>query len=1573
MTTGGGGAKQREPQVAVVPLNTIDIQDVGRGAAKFDAWLQSISGGVVTLDRVKNVAGALPVVGNIMALVDALGDIVTLAKSKQRQVLDWVSLGINLIGVLPAPPTMASARMTLRPTLGLVRQELRNSAKMLLGDSLIEVLIGHLNATIVGTIDDFVKQAQPKLAGILDDAGKLGQSVVNEIAKGLEKVVNGKLDAKGDLNAAGSKITAARGQLLHDPKAAISNIFGAAFSAYKAAGKGVANSAAKNLLPEKAKALVLSNTSMLRTLGVELQSQMKKLGDPGVQHSIGWLLQMLAGSVVTWRKRRSHGQAASVKPGATSKAEQRAGKGQLELQQSQARARSDASDCKNRVPTGTKRNISFARGTETITHTDFRLPGPFPVVWNRTYYSNLEAYDKGSLGARWINEFTTRFDYVDDGLVFHAADGRSHEFALPKVGEAHHDPIENLTLIRSGENQLLLCRGVERKETYVRRGARFLLAGIELRSGAGIMLHYEHMHGDEPVLSDLLTYQGDVTKVHLQLGTLIDDHGRLTGLWEIADGIPQRQLCAYHYDALGDLVQARDENGYAWNYEFRSHLITRYTDRTGRGMNLQWQGDGSDAKAIREWADDGSFDTRLEWDENIRLTYVTDAHGNETWHYYDILGYTYRIRHPDERSEWLFRDEAKNVVRHVHTDGSVDRFSYDERGNLLEHIRADNTVVHYAYDDLDQLIKVSDAEGGQWTRAYDDSGNLVEAVDPLGNKTEYTYTSAGYPETVKDANGAEKKFEYNDAGQLTGYTDCSGKTSTWEYNGLGQLICFTDAAGQSTEYEYVAGQLVLIRHPDKSEERFSRDAEGRLLAHVDGLNRCTTWNYSAAGLIAERVDAAEQTLRYRWDRLGRLTALENENERSAHFHYDPMGRLLEETGFDGHITRYQYDTESGRLSSKLDGERRVAFQFDLMGRLIERRASLGEQVQSETFAYDGNGNMTLAENDHSRLQWFHDPAGNLLREHQHYLSLEQPRIAVWQHEYDALNQRVATVRPDGQRVSWMTYGSGHLLGLKVDDHELLAWERDDLHREIARHQGNHLLQTQKWDPAGQLQEQLLGRSDDKRTLLKREYQYDPAGQLILLNDTRRGPLTYQYDPVGRLIKAASRQGVETFAFDPAGNLLDEPVEQMRRPLDQDPMRSKRVDNLLREYSGTHYEYDDRGNLIQRWHNGSIARMRWDLFDRLVHFDDARLEVEYAYDVLGRRLYKNSTAHFKRRPEAGSQWNDNEFVRKQRESGCGFTLYGWDGDTLAWESSPALLDGDPGRTVHYIYEPGTYIPVAQALRHQPIILMGQPDFSGEYQLEDDPLWNHVPVALPIDVLSWYQCDRMGTPLELTDQNGEIAWSAQYKAWGSVSEQRSPLAQQQGIGNPIRFQGQYHDHETGLHYNRYRYYDPLIGRFISKDPIGYDGGLNLFVYAPSPLGWIDPLGLARCPCADLKKGNPEGTGPFRGGSYGGTTASGIESHHMPADSTSPIKRSQGPAIQMEPYDHSQTMSHGHQGNPGKAYRAQVQSKIEVGDMRGAMAMEIRDVRRVATQVGQPRKYNEAMQEMLAYAKCRKFLDK
>ena len=189
-----------------------------------------------------------------------------------------------------------------------------------------------------------------------------------------------------------------------------------------------------------------------------------------------------------------------------------------------------------------------------------------------------------------------------------------------------------------------------------------------------------------------------------------------------------------------------------------------------------------------------------------------------------------------------------------------------------------------------------------------------------------------------------------------------------------------------------------------------------------------------------------------------------------------------------------------------------------------------------------------------------------------------------------------------------------------------------------------------------------------------------------------------------------------------------------------------MDNLLREYAGSHHDYDERGNQIRRWHNGQQSRLHWDLFDRLVRFENSQLSVDYAYDPLGRRLYKHSNAHHLNRSEAGSQWNRNEQARKQRELGCGFTLFGWDGDTLAWESSPAQADGASGKTVHYLYQPGTFVPVAQALHHQPMRLLAQPSYEGAYDIDQDPLRTHAPQALPIDVLAvtrrWFRWPVLG---------------------------------------------------------------------------------------------------------------------------------------------------------------------------------------------------------------------------------------
>ncbi|WP_322091690.1 hypothetical protein [Paraburkholderia bannensis] len=124
----------------------------------------------------------------------------------------------------------------------------------------------------------------------------------------------------------------------------------------------------------------------------------------------------------------------------------------------------------------------------------------------------------------------------------------------------------------------------------------------------------------------------------------------------------------------------------------------------------------------------------------------------------------------------------------------------------------------------------------------------------------------------------------------------------------------------------------------------------------------------------------------------------------------------------------------------------------------------------------------------------------------------------------------------------------------------------------------------------------------------------------------------------------------------------------------------------------------------------------------------------------------------------------------------------------------------------------------------------------------------------------------------------------------------------------------------------------------------------------------------PCDHLRQGS--GKGPYRGGAHSKTSKpanDGKDSHHMPADDASPLPKKDGPAIQMDPTDHHKTSSNGRNGTEGEEYREMIESLLKEGKWREAMAIEIQDIREIAKAIGDPRKYNEAMLEMLEYFKC------
>ncbi|WP_230953246.1 RHS repeat-associated core domain-containing protein [Burkholderia stagnalis] len=1408
-----------EKEQAVTWLSDISPKDVAQGGNRFDAWLRKISGNHITFEDVKTVAGAVPIVGNIMAAIDALGDIAEIIQKRGGQVLDYMSLAINLIGIIPLPPTLAPFRMSARPLLALVRNQLLITRSNL-GAAIISVLVTHINATCATEIEDFLNKLKAGLVELLNGCASKAEELMVALATGMDKALHGQLfDNSGNLKRAEQLAKKMGDKRPWYSTSRVGDGIAFAWEGYKALGKTVGNKvtgAAAKLAPDAWLEPFRGTVAFLRTEAPKVAKSIRSLAG-SEEGKMMWLVMQLIEAVGRARARgKLHEQNAAVKQGGTGKAQKTRGQEGLDTTNGQAPVEgAGASDVKG-CPIGRSiGSIDFAFGDERFSHIDFELPGALPLVWERTYRSRLSSYDNGELGARWITPYTTRIDVKNGQWMYHDTEGRSVEYRALVAGDVHDDLSENRTLSRLDDTWVTVAYGHAVLRVYERHGDAFRLAMQKDRAGNTITLDYDALDR----LARVIDASGNV------LAFEHDKRGRIVQIEQVLEGGERRTLARYEYDADGDLVRAVDRYGNARTYQYYRHLVTRYTDRTGRGMTLEWEGanadDNANAKCVREYADDGSLDIRLAWNPNIRLTYVTDALGQMTRYYYNIHGYMYRIVYPDGNEEWFRRDEHHNLVLHILPNGNVERMSYDARGNLTRHERPDGGIVEIAYDDKDQMVRMIDPNGHVWQRKYDDAGNLVEALDPLEHATKYNYNDKGLPTQITDAKGGSKAIEYNDAGQLASYTDCSGKKVAWQYDDIGRVIEAKDAAGGVIAYRYGAnGQLAEVRSP-AGVEHVNYDAEGRLLRHTDQLDRSTRYSYDAVGRIASRADALGQTLAYRYDRLGRLTALTDANFATYQFHYDPAGRLIEEVGFDGKSTRYEYDSESGSLLAVNEAGSVTSTEVDARGRLMKRAAGESE----ERFAYDPSGRLIEAANRYSRVQFFFDPVGNLVREHHAYSVFGESRSYVWHHEYDELGNRRRTVRPDGHAIDWLMYGSGHVHGMLLDGEERVQIERDDLHRETARILSSKVGQRTMYDPAGRVLQQTVQRTTSPAPLAERRYRYDAVGQLTRIEDSRQGGTDYRYDPIGRLIEAISPVAKERFAFDPASNIID-PVQQQAAPASRpSPVRPentlpvevpKVLGNLLKAYTGMHFEYDARGNLIRKRSPAGEQEYEWDEFNRLlgarVAETSRQSQARYFYDAFGRRIAKE--------------------VNGER------TVFGWDGNTLAYES-----DGERG--THYIYEPGTFVPLAQYVT-EPVEGIATPVWKStdRYVPEGDPL-QKVPERRAVAKLFHYHCDRIGTPQLLTDDDGDIVWEASYKAWGEARDVISRVSKAAGIvpRNPLRFQGQQVDEETGLHYNRHRYYDPRTGRFVSSDPIGLDGGVNAHQYAPNPVGWIDPLGLVR----------------------------------------------------------------------------------------------------------------------------------
>ncbi|HFE3305268.1 TPA: RHS repeat-associated core domain-containing protein, partial [Escherichia coli] len=517
----------------------------------------------------------------------------------------------------------------------------------------------------------------------------------------------------------------------------------------------------------------------------------------------------------------------------------------------------------------------------------------------------------------------------------------------------------------------------------------------------------------------------------------------------------------------------------------------------------------------------------------------------------------------------------------------------------------------------------------------------------------------------------------------------------------------------------------------------------------------------------------------------------------------------------------------------------------------------------------------ISEGHRVTVHYGYDSKGRLASEH---LTVHHPQTneLLWQHEtrhaYNAQGLANRCIPDSLPAVEWLTYGSGWLSGMKLGDTPLVEYTRDRLHRETLRSFGRYELTT-AYTPAGQLQSQHLNS-----LLSDRDYTWNDNGELIRISSPRQ-TRSYSYSTTGRLTgvhtTAANLDIRIPYTTDPAGNRLPDPE------LHPDSALSMWPDNRIARDAHYLYRYDRHGRLTEktdlipegviRTDDERTHRYHYDSQHRLVHYTRTQyaeplVESRYLYDPLGRRVAKRVW----RRERDLTGWMS--LSRKPQ-----VTWYGWDGDRLT------TIQNDRTR-IQTIYQPGSFTPLirvetatgelaktqrrslADTLQQSggedggsvvfPPVLVQMLD-----RLESEILADRVseesrrwlascgltvaqmqsqmdPVYTPARKIHLYHCDHRGLPLALISTEGTTAWYAEYDEWGNLLNEENPHQLQQ----LIRLPGQQYDEESGLYYNRHRYYDPLQGRYITQDPIGLKGGWNFYQYPLNPVQYIDSMGLA-----------------------------------------------------------------------------------------------------------------------------------
>lgn len=884
---------------------------------------------------------------------------------------------------------------------------------------------------------------------------------------------------------------------------------------------------------------------------------------------------------------------------------------------------------------------------------------------------------------------------------------------------------------------------------------------------------------------------------------------------------------------------------------------------------------------------DGSFtrtfkdQTKIQYNAAGLQTAVVDRNNNTTTYVYDAAGRLTSMSDPAGQVWTLAYNGSGRLQSVTDLAARITRFAHDSEGNLVQIAKADGNTIGYAYDPHHRLTRHTDERGKVATHAYDAFGRLASVTYPTGELRRFVPTQVqgvvdpsgglGTPTspapivrsqdvaaTMEDANGHATRLTLDSFGSPTRQEDPLGRVTlttrdannlptrivrpngsavTMSYDGFGNLLSATeqdDPNGPATTtytYDPVFNQATSITDPLNHATTIGHDARGNPTTITDARGKATILAYDSRGLLMSSQDPLGNLAQFDYDAGGNVRTITDPRGKVTTLTRDTAGRVAMSQDPLTHFTHMEYDTLDRviRVIDPLNGITR--YGYDEAGNLTSLTDA---RDQTTTFTYDDRNLLATSRNFLGQTKsYFYDPARLL------------------DHAIDAKGQRIEFTYDDaGQLTRKVLKNSAAAVTDTVDyGYNLLG------NLTMASDSDSGLAFT--YDPLGRLSaaSTTAGPAQPATTIT---YLYDRAGNRTRMTDPHGNPTTYVHDTVNRLTTLTSIEGAYTFGHDDAGRRTSLQIPNSTTVTYAYDAASQLtalhyLDAAQALLSKFDYTYDDKGNRDTRTTLDGVTTYTYDSLDRLTGAvgpdpaDPMLTATEtYAYDAVGNRT-SSHLATGQAYDAANRLLEDSSFTytydtngnlaSKRDKISSALTTYEWDvEDRLLAVHTPAqtlTFRYDPlGRriakagssSIHFVYDREDIAEELDGMNSLKTRYTHGPGI-------DEPLSQRSIVSGQTE---FYEVDGAGSIINITNTLGQVSAFRRYDSFGRMLL---------GVANAgLSFTGREWDSEGQLYYYRARYYDPSVSRFDSEDPIGLEGGVNLYRYAANnPNTLRDPYGL------------------------------------------------------------------------------------------------------------------------------------